>query len=223
MEAAIDDACDHARDLAPSRAAPLRIPRDLAATSLVAAGVAAVALFRVPVPAPPPPVVKTIDALQMSSDDIELFRDAAKQLAHKDQSPEMKAAVERFNQLIEDIDKKRVDRLEAFRRMEEIERELLGKQEADKKAFDEALKETADELKKSDGSKSLAESLEKKDFEQAKKDLKQMAEALKKQQKKPDKAALERLRQALAKAASRKKEALAAINEKRAAMREDLL
>src|SRR4029078_9563285 len=119
------------------------------------------------------PQVKQIDALAMSPDDVELFRDAAKQFNRQDQSPGMKAAVERFNQLIEDIANKRLDRTEAFRRMEQIEPEVLRAAEADAKSCEEALKETANELKKSDLAKPVGESLEKKDLEKAKKDLKE--------------------------------------------------
>src|SRR5262249_10887963 len=119
--------------------------------------------------------------------------------------------------------KKRFDRTEAFRRMEQIERELLSGAEADAKSFEEALKQTAEELKKSPESKPVGESLEKKDFEKAKKELKELASSLKNAKKKPDKTALDRLRQALQKAALRKKEALAAINEKRSELREQLL
>jgi hypothetical protein len=228
MEVAIDDACEHAERLEPGRAAPLPIPRDLLGSAAVAAGVAAIAILYVPVkPAPPPPQAQTIDAVQLSPDDVELFRDAAKELNKRDQSPEVKAAVDKFNQLIEDIANKRLDRTEAFRRMEQIERELMNGAEADAKSFDEALKQTADELKKSDLAKPIGESIEKKDFEKAKKDLKQLAAQLKDQKsgkaKKADKAALEKLRQALMKAAQKKKEALAAINEKRNELREQLL
>jgi hypothetical protein len=225
MEVAIDDACEHGRKLEPRRAAPIPVPRDLLGSMAVGAGVLAIALLHVPPRvAPAPPVAKQIDAVQMSPDDVELFRDAAKELEKKDQSPEVKAAIEKFNQLIEDIAGKRLDRLEAFRRMEQIERELLLGQEADAKAFDEALKQTADELKKSDLGKPVGESLEKKDFEKAKKDLKDLAEQLKSGgPKKPDKAALDKLRKALQQAAAKKKEALAAINEKRNEVREQLL
>src|SRR6185436_53950 len=125
-------------------------------------------------------------------------------------------AIERFNQLIEDLANKRLDRTEAFRRMEAIERELLKGAEADAKSFEE-------ELKESDLSKPIGESLEKKDLEKAKKDLKDLADQLRSGKKKPDKAALDKLRQALAKAAARKKDALAAINEKRSELREQLL
>jgi hypothetical protein len=159
----------------------------------------------------------------MSPDDVELFRDAAKELAQKDQSPEVKAAVEKFNQLVEDIANKRLDRMDAFRRMENIERELFAGQEADAKAFDDALKKTADELKKSELSKPIAESLEKKNFDKAKQDLKDLAKQLKTGSKKPDKAALDRLKKALEAAMAKKKEALAKINEQRNEAKESLL
>jgi hypothetical protein len=222
MEVAIDDACERAAGLRPADAAPLPVPRDLAASFAVALGLLAIALLEVRTPHRETPVAQTIDALTMSPDDIELFKDAAKALDRQDQSPEMKAAVERFNQLIEDIANKRLDRTEAFRRMEAIERELLKGAEADLKALEEALKETGAELKKSDLAKDVGESLEKKDFEKAKKDLKELAEKLR-DKKKLNKAELERLRKALAEAASRRKEALAAINEKREEAREQLL
>ncbi len=222
MEVAIDDACEHAPRLAPSRAAPLRTPRDLAVALGLGVGVAALGLLYVSRTIVVVPQAKQIDALAMSPDDIELFRDAARALERPNQSPEMKAAVDKFNQLIEDIANKRLDRTEAFRKMEAIERELLTGAEADAKEFEEALKDAAEELKKSDLSKPIGESLEKKDLEKAQKDLKVLAEQLR-SGKKPDKAALEKLKAALQKAAERKKEALAALNEKRNEIREDLL
>jgi hypothetical protein len=222
MEVAIDDACEHASRLEPSKAAPLRAPPDLFAPLAVGAGVAVLALLYVPAAVVIIPQAKQIDALAMSPDDIELFRDAAKALDRPDQSPEMKAAVDKFNQLIEDIANKRLDRTEAFRKMETIERELFKGAEADAKELEEALKDAAEELKKSELSKPIGESLEKKDLEKAQKDLKALAEQLK-NGKKPDKAALDKLKQALAKASERKKEALAALNEKRNEIREDLL
>ncbi|XXX73679.1 hypothetical protein WMF30_39155 [Sorangium sp. So ce134] len=223
MEAAIDDACEHADRLRPAGAAPLAFPRELWTSAAVGLGVLAVALLEVRTPRKQAPVAQTIDALTMSPDDIELFKDAAKALDRQDQSPEMKSAVERFNQLIEDIANKRLDRTEAFRRMEALERELLKGAEADLKALEEALKETGIDLKRSDLAKGVGESLEKKDLEQAKKELKQLAEKLRDKKQKFDKAEIERLRKALADAASRRKEALAAINEKRAEVREQLL
>jgi hypothetical protein len=222
MEVAIDDACEHAGKLAPSKAAPLRFPRELVASALVGLGVALVAMLEVRTPRREAPVQKVLDPLAMSPDDIELFRDAARELSAKDQSPEVKAAVERFNQLIEDIAQKRLDRTEAFRRMEAIERELLKGAEADKKSLEDALDETGKELARSDLAKPIGESLQKKDLEQAKKAMKDLAARLR--DKKPvDKKELERLREALKRAAARKKEALTALNEKRAELKEQLL
>lgn len=222
MEAAIDDACVHAADLRPGKAAPLPVPEHLWVPALAALGLLAVALLEVRAPRRDAPVAKTIEALLMSPDDLELFREAAKALDRQDQSPEMKAAVERFNQLIEDIANRRLDRTEAFRQMEALERELLKGAEADLKALEEELKETGIDLKKSELAKQVGESLEKKDLEKAKKDLKDLAERLR-DKKKPDKAELERLRQALERAAARRKEAMQALNEKRAEAREQLL
>lgn len=222
MEVAIDDACEHVSRLSPSAAAPLRAPRDLLVPLGLAAGVAAIAMLEVRIPVKEMPQAKTIDALTMSPDDLELFKQAAKELERKDQSPEVKAAIERFNQLIEDIAKKRLERTEAFRQMEAIERELLEGAEADAKSLQDALEETARELKKSDLSKPLGESLEKKDLDKAKKDLEELAKKLR-DKKPPDKAQLEKLREALKKAAERRKEAMQAIDEKRAELREDLL
>jgi hypothetical protein len=223
MEVAIDDACEHARGLKPRKAAPLRVPGDLLVSLAVAAGVFGVAMLEVRTPRREAPQAKTIDALVMSPDDLELFRDAAKELAKDDQNPETKAAVDRFNQLIEDIANKRLDRTEAFRRMEAIERELLKGAEADLKSLEDAFKEMGEELKNSELSRKVGESLEKKDLEKAQKDLKELADQLRDKKKKLDKAEIEKLRQALAKAAAQRKQALAAINEKRAEMREEIL
>ncbi|AKT43178.1 hypothetical protein [Chondromyces crocatus] len=222
MDAAIDDACALSTTLRPAKAAPLPLPEHLWAPALAGVGLLGVALLEVRIPRREMPVAQTIDALTMAPDDLELFRDAARALDRQDQSPETKAAVERFNQLIDDIANKRLDRTEAFRRMEALERELLKGAEADLKALEEELRETGIDLKKSDLAKQVGESLEKNDLEKAKKDLKDLAERLR-DKKKPDKAELERLQKALERAAARRKEAMQALNEKRAEAQEQLL
>lgn len=224
MEVAIDDACENVRDLKPSKAAPIRLPSDYFAALVVGIGAVALALFEIRTPiTEAPPQLRTIDAVALTDDDLELFREAAKELAKKDQTPEVQAAIERFNQLVEDIANKRLDRTEAFRKMEAIERDLLKGAEADRKALEEALEQMGKDLESSELSKPVGESLKKKDLEKAKKDLKELAERLRDGKKKPDKASLERLKDALKKASDRQKEALAAINEKRAEAREELL
>ncbi len=223
MEVAIDDACEHGQNIRPSKAAPIRIPKDWAFALLMGAGLVALSMLEIRIPRKEEPKAATIDALVMSPDDLELFRDAVKDLEKEDQNPETKAAIDKFNQLIEDIANKRLDRTEAFRRMEELERDLLKGAEMDRKALDEALEQTGQELSKSDLAKKAGESLKNKDLEKAKKDLQELAEKLRDKKKKPSKEELERLKQALEKASKQRKEALAAVNEKRAELREELL
>jgi hypothetical protein len=124
------------------------------------------------------PTTTTIDALEMSPDDLELLRETAKALERESQSPEMKAAVDRFNQLIEDLANRRLDRAEAFRKMDALERELLKGQEADAKALREALSETAQNLKRSELAKPIGDALAKNELEEAKKELQELAKRL---------------------------------------------
>ena len=222
MEVAIDDACAHTRDLRPGKAAPIRPPWELAVAIVLALPLVVLALLEIRVAIPvAAPVAKTIDAPPMSPDDIELFKEAARELERQNQSPEMKAAIDKFNQLIEDLANKRLDRTEAFRRMEELERELMKGAEMDAKKLEEELKNTGMELSKSDLAKPIGDALQKKDLDKAKKEMQALAEQLK--SGKADKAALDRLKKALEDAAKQRKEALAAINEKRQDLRDEIL
>ena len=56
---------------------------------------------------------------------IDAMREFLREVDQRMQTDEAKAATQEFNQLIEDIAQKRLDRTEAFRRMEQIEREHL--------------------------------------------------------------------------------------------------
>ena len=222
MQAAIDDAIAHARKLSPARAAPLRFPAELGVVAMVAGCVWLISLFEIRT-LRPVEHKKEIDALVMSADDLDLFRDAAKELERKDQSPETKAALEKFNRLIEDLAEHRLDRTEAFRQMEAIERDLLEGQKADNDKLKEELNETAKQLDKSDMSKDIADSLKKNDLKDVQKQMKDLAQKLRDKKNPPDKKALDKLRDALKKAAEHRKEALAAINEQREQIEESLL
>src|SRR5690606_31185830 len=113
--------------------------------------------------------------LDLPPDDLELFKDALEEIAKEQQSPEVLAAIERFNQLLEDIAARRLNREEAFRRMQRLEDELLKGAEADKKALEEALEQTANELEKSELARPTADALKKKDLETAQKELQKLA------------------------------------------------
>ena len=222
MDVAIDDAVDHTKDLKPRKAAPIHFPWELLVAVLLAIPLVILALLEIRIAVPiATPVARTIDAPPMSPDDIELFKDAVRELEKQDQTPEMKAAIEKFNQLIEDLANKRLDRTEAFRRMEELERDLLKGAEADAKKLQEELKNTGIELSKSDLAKPIGDALQKHDLDKAKKEMQALAEKLK--SGKMDKAALDRLKKAMEDAAKQRKEALAAINEKRQELRDEIL
>src|SRR5207344_33092 len=113
--------------------------------------------------------------------------------------PAAAAGARRFNQLVEDLAERRLDRREVFRRLDELERSLKDASSVDASALDEALDGVAKELGKSGLAKGVSQALAEKrlaDAEQAMKDLAKKIETAKKD---VDKAKLEELRQALQK------------------------
>jgi hypothetical protein len=225
MGLAIEDACRSAKDLSARRAVRIPLPPELLVSAAVAAAVMGLGFLEVhrlipPEKVTPPPA---LDALEITNDDVDLFKDALDELDRKDQDPEVQAAIERFNQLLEDIAEKRLNRTDAFKRMQEIENDLLKGAEADKKELEEELKNTAAELDKSDLTKPAAQALQKKDYKQTRDELKKLADQLRDKKKPVDKKALEKLRQALERAAKQKQQALDQINERRSELKEELL
>ena len=225
MDAAIDDAVVHAKPLAPSVAAPLLVAiltGDAAfavVLALLVGGLGTLQWSRtIAIPR-----AQTIDAISLSADDIELFHDTLEQLAQKDPSPETQAALHQFNQLVEDIAQKRLDRAEAFRRMESLEKALAKGRDADAKALDDALKSTADKLKDSPLSKPAGDALAKKDFAATEKELKELAKKLRDKQSKITEADKKRLKEALSAASKKQKETLARLAEQREQLKASLL
>jgi hypothetical protein len=199
MEAAIDDALAVTAELSPSNAAPFTPPRDLPAMLLLSAGVAAVALLEVPVVRVVPAVTHHIDAIPIAQDDVDLFRRISDDLQASSTDPAAAAGARRFNQLVEDLADRRLDRREVFRRLDELERSLKDSTSIDAAALDEALDGIAKELDRSALAKPVAQALAEKrlaDAEQAMRDLAKKIETAKKD---VDKSKLEALRQALQK------------------------
>ncbi|HEX9297464.1 MAG TPA: hypothetical protein VF881_16595, partial [Polyangiaceae bacterium] len=222
MEIAIEDAFEHAGRLSPRKAVPFVWPRDLAAAVGLACSVFLIAVLRVRADRTLAQA-HTIEPAVLSADDIDLFREVGKKLAETEKSPEVRAALEAYNQLVEDLAQKRLDRTEAFRRMQEIESHLMEGRALDAKELEEQLKQRAAALKKSELSRPAAEALEKMDFEKAERELRELAKKLR---EKPDalaKAQLEKLRDAMKKAAEGQKERLAALEQRREELREQLL
>jgi len=214
MALAIDDAIEHAKRLAPRAAAPLHVPRELPVVAMLLGALVVIALLEVQTTRKLPPE-RSFEPMVMTADDVELFRDMVKELEQKNQDPEALAAVRRFNQLIEDIAQRRLDRREVFERMEQLERELAKGAQADREALEEGLKNMAKELEKSDLSKPIAEPLREKRLQDAEKAMRELAEKLRRKQNAPSKAELEKLRQALAKASKTSSENLKNIEQRR--------
>ncbi len=220
MDAAIDDAAGHAGELKPRRAAPLHFPRELAVAGVLVLALVGVALLEVRTTRVLPPP-DSFQPLVMSPDDIELFRGMAKEMQEKTQDPETMAAVRRFNQLIEDIAHRRLDRREVFKRMEELERQLLKDAKADRDAQEQGLKGVAEELEKADLSKPIAKALKQKNLADAEKAMRELAKALKNKGQKPTQAQLDQLRQAMKKASKANKSRLERIEKMRKQLEEE--
>lgn len=161
------------------------------------------------------PPEKRIEPMVLTPDDIELFREMAQELEEKNKDPEVLAAVRKFNQLIEDIAQRRLDRVEVFKRMEELERDLLKGAEADREALDEGLKHLAKELEKSDLSKPVASAMEQKNLEDAEKAMRELADKLKNKRDPPSKQQLDKLRDALKQASKSNAERAKRLDEQR--------
>ncbi len=200
MRAAIDDALEKVGTLSPSKAAPLTIPKEAGIVALLAAGLVGIALLEVRVLRYVPPTASSFKPMVMTADDLELFRDLTTELEQQGKDAQTLAAVRRFNQLIEDIAERRLDRREVFKRLATLEKDLTKAGEAEREATEEGLKGLAHELEKSDLSKPVAEALKEQRLADAEKAMRELAEKLKNKRTPPTKAELDRLRRALERA-----------------------
>ena len=220
MQAAIEDGAALAGKLDPRRAVPIPLPREAGVVSALLLGLALLSLLEVRHyrALPPPP---SFEPMVMSADDIELFRDVAKELQAKNDDPNALVAVRRFNQLVEDIAEHRLDRHEVFQRMGDLERDLKDNLELDRDARDDGLKGLARELEKSGLSKAAAEALDEKRLADAEKALRELAEKLKRKEGRPSAAELDKLRQALEKASRSNEERAKSIDQRRRELEEE--
>jgi hypothetical protein len=201
MEAAIDDAIALSRDLSPRRAAPIRLPKDLGALAALGAALVVIALFEAPVRRFVPPVVKHVDAMNLSPDDVDLFRKMSEDINTQATDASAAADARRFNQLVEDLAERRLDRSEVFRRLDELERTVKEPIELDAAALDESLEGIARELDKSQMAKPVARALSEKKLADAEQAMRDLAKKVEEAKRDVDKAKLESLRSALKKSA----------------------
>ena len=205
QRAAINDGIANVDKASPRKAVVIPVPRDLIAVFALAGVIAVIAVLEV---RNHTPVAHTpqINALEVEPDDLEALQDFAREMQDHAHTPEMQAVVQEFNQLVEDLKNKHIDRNEAFKRMSELDMKLQKQNELDKKALDEAMKKLGDELKKNELTKDVGEALTKGDKKEAEKKLKELSDKLKKKEMKLSDEQKKALADALKKATSRDRE-----------------
>jgi hypothetical protein len=221
MFAAIDDAVAHAPSLDPARAVPIHAPPHLGAVVALACALGAITLFEVRHHVPAAHLA-TIDAVDVTADDLDAMRDFLDQMRAREQTDEAKAATREFNQLIEDLAARRLDRTEAFRRMQQLEDKLLEGREANAKALEDAMKKIGDEMKAAELTKPAGEALESQNLATAEKKLHDLAAKLR-DGKGPDKSQLDKMREALKRASESQSKRQETLAQRREELRQQLL
>ncbi|HZU81633.1 MAG TPA: hypothetical protein VE987_01895 [Polyangiaceae bacterium] len=222
MDAAMVDAATFARTVRPADAVAVGAPRSLGAAAGLLAILSVTMLFEVRkhvalVQA------RTIDPVEMSADDLEDVKDFVRQMSQTATSDSAKTAVEEFNRLLEDIANKRLDRTEAFRRMEALEEKLLTGSEADKKSLEEQVERIGEELKKSELTRPAGEALADRKLDRAREAMHELAKKMRSTDRPVDKAKLDEMRQALKKAAADAEERQGALERRRQELADEIL
>ena len=222
MVAAIDDALDSAPKVDPKKAVPFTAPRDWPVAAGLALAVAVLGVFEV---RKHEPILsaRTIDAVDVTADDLDAMREFLKEMQANEQTDQARQATQEFNQLIEDLAAKRLDRTEAFRRMQSLEDKLLEGREADAKGLEDALQKIGEELKKAELTKPAGEALDNKNLVDAEKALRDLAKKLREQGAQIDKQQLEKMRDALKKASEDQAKRQESLAQRREELQKQLL
>jgi hypothetical protein len=224
MDAAIEDAVAAAPAVRPRLAVPIEWPRDSAAAGALVAALAGVLLLEVRAHAPTAHA-RTIDPVEMAPDDLEDVKDFLKQVQQKDTSDETKAAIDEFNRLVDDIASKRLDRTEAFRRMETLQEKLLDGTAADHKALERELESMGEELKKAELTRPAGEAITDAKLDKARDAMHELSEKMRAAAKgtAPDKAQLDSMREAIKRAAEQADKRAQDLNQRRQELADDIL
>jgi hypothetical protein len=224
MEVAIEDAVAIAPSARPRLAVPVAWPRDASAAAGLAAVLGILMLFEVRGHAPLAHA-KTIDPVEMAPDDLEDVRDFLQQARQRGASDETKAAIDEFNRLVDDIASKRLDRTEAFRRMEELQQKLVDGTAADPKALEQSLQSMGEELKKADLTRPAGQAMSDAKLDKARDALHALSEKMRAAAKGApvDKAQLDSMREAIKKAAEQAEKRAQEIAQRRQELADDIL
>ena len=223
MEAAIEDAVRIAPEAQPRMAVPLRWPRALPVAGGLALALALVGLFEVRghVPAVRAAVLEPVD---MAPDDLDDVKDFLKQIQQRDSSDDTRATIEEFNRLVDDIASHRLDRAEAFRRMEALEEKLSTRSAEGRKALEERMEAMGQDLEKADLTRPAGKALSGAKLNEARDALQQLAKKFKQAAATPvDKARLEQTREALKKAAAQAEQRRRELQQRRDELADEIL
>ncbi|HXX65940.1 MAG TPA: hypothetical protein VEK07_02085 [Polyangiaceae bacterium] len=222
MRAAIEDAITIASHSRPGAAVPIGFPRASAGVAGLSGVLLGVMLFEVRVHR----VVahtQTIDPIEMAGDDLDDVKDFLKQIEERQLSDETKAAADQFNRLVEDIANRRLDRAEAFRRLEALEEKLLTRDAADDKTLERQVEAVGEELEKADLTRPTGIALSNDRLDRARDAMRELAHKLRGASGPVDKAKLDRLREALAKAALSAQDRQTELERRRERLADDIL
>jgi hypothetical protein len=203
--AAIADAVRRAPQLSPARALPLRRPRAGGAVAGLTLGVGALAVMAPPPPPPPQVAHRGLAPLLLHADDVQAFdSELDRILQEPTATPELARVAQQYNQLLEDLADRRLDRSEALRQIAALERRILEGRVSDTDALDRSLRRMGEKMRRSDEMEAAAEALREGDPKRAEREMRKLADRVRSQQM--SRQELQRLRQDLEKASQRQQE-----------------
>ena len=183
MDAALDDASDvvRGRDLRASHALAWHWPGETGFAAAMVGVLVVVSLVevrtRVVITHHVPPVVQR-DPLMLDDDDVQAFRDFSREMETHANTDASRDALNRFNQFIDQLADQRLDRQEAFRRLQQLQDELEHGTADDREALREALRDVGERMQGNEQTRNLAEALRRPDPQAAAQAMQQIAEQL---------------------------------------------
>lgn len=183
MTAALADAEEHARRIAlePRRALRWHWPVETAYAAVMAVLALIVGFmeFRTPVTVHGTTTAATVrDPLVLTEDDIEAFREFVRDMEQRSNSEEVRRALDRFQQFIEQVAEQRLDRQEAFRRLQALQEALEQGQQNDREALRDALRQIGERFQRYDVTRPIGEALRRNDPRAASEAMRNLAQQL---------------------------------------------
>ncbi|MFO0646667.1 MAG: hypothetical protein U0326_10545 [Polyangiales bacterium] len=190
MEAAIEDAVTQVRTRAldPKEALAWTWPTEarvalglsavLALVGVAEFRVARVIATRRPATAPSP------DTLALADDDLRAFRELSRELARDAATPAARDTLREFDRFLDDVEHRRLDRNEAYRRVAAIQRSLDESAREDRDGLRESLSDMGRRMgEQSPEARALSQALQQGDTQRAREEMQRLAEQLRREQR----------------------------------------